>query len=86
VEQALRVAVYLVLGFFAHGAVMKWYYRWRLRRVRAEIAALEEATRVKLIDNYTHHSRLRILQKIAQRLQERLDPSGEKTIPGRQDE
>ncbi len=66
---------------------MKWYYRWRLRRVRAEIAALEEATRAKLIDNYTHHSRLRILQRIAQRLQERLDPTAEKTVPDkRQDE
>lgn len=64
---------------------MKWYYRWRLRRVRAEIAALEEATRAKLIDNYTHHSRLRILQKIAQRLQERIEPPGAKSSSGKPD-
>lgn len=71
------------MDFFADGAAMKWYYRWRLRRVRAEIAALEEATRAKLIDNYTHHSRLRILQRIAQRLQERLEPPAGKMTPGR---
>lgn len=65
---------------------MKWYYRWRLRRVRAEIAALEEATRAKLIDNYTLHSRLRILQRIAQRLQERLEPPASKIAPGRQED
>lgn len=66
---------------------MKWYYRWRLRRVRAEIAALEEATRAKLIDNYTHHSRLRILQRIAERLQERLGtPAGASSNEKREDE
>lgn len=65
---------------------MKWYYRWRLRRVRAEIAALEEATRARLIDNYTHHSRLRILQRIAQRLQERLEPTAGTVVHGKQED
>jgi len=65
---------------------MKWYYRWRLRRVRAEIAALEEATQAKLVDTYTHHSRLRILQRIAERLQERLEPDGVKGRPGKQED
>lgn len=65
---------------------MKWYYRWRLRRVRAQIAALEEATQAKLIDNYTHHSRLRILQRIAQRLQERLESTAGRSTPGKQED
>ncbi|HEY4542472.1 MAG TPA: hypothetical protein VIG66_08895 [Noviherbaspirillum sp.] len=51
---------------------MKWYYEWRLRRVRAQIASLEEETRARLIDDYTAHSRLRVLRSLATGLQKRL--------------
>lgn len=51
---------------------MKWFYEWRLRRVRAEISALEEATRARLLDDYTGHSRLRVLKRMANNLQQRL--------------
>ena len=51
---------------------MKWFYEWRLKRVRAEISALENATKVRLLDDYTGHSRLRVLQKVAGSLQKRL--------------
>lgn len=51
---------------------MKWFYEWRLRRVRAEISALEEATRARLLDDYTGHSRLRVLKRVANSLQQRL--------------
>lgn len=51
---------------------MKWFYEWRLRRVRAEIAALEEMTRVKLQDDYTGHSRLRVLLRMQESLQRKL--------------
>lgn len=52
--------------------MMKWFYEWRLRRVRAEIAALEEMTRVKLQDDYTGHSRLRVLLRVQESLQRKL--------------
>ncbi len=51
---------------------MKWYYEWKLRKVRAEIASLEEQTRVRLQDDYTAHSRLRVLYRLAGSLQMRL--------------
>ncbi|WP_136419733.1 hypothetical protein [Herbaspirillum sp. ST 5-3] len=51
---------------------MKWFYEWRLKRVRAEISALEEATHVKLLDDYTGHSRLRVLLRVAESLEEKL--------------
>lgn len=51
---------------------MKWYYEWRLNRVRAEISALKEATQVRLLDDYTGHSRLRVLNRVAGSLQQRL--------------
>ncbi len=51
---------------------MKWFYEWRLKRVRAEISALESATKVRLLDDYTGHSRLRVLYKVAGSLQKRL--------------
>lgn len=51
---------------------MKWFYEWRLKRVRAEIAALEETTRVKLLDDYTGHSRLRVLRRMQESLQRKL--------------
>lgn len=51
---------------------MKWFYEWRLKRVRAEISALENATKVRLQDDYTGHSQLRVLHKMANSLQLRL--------------
>ena len=51
---------------------MKWFYEWRLKRVRAEIATLESATKVRLLDDYTGHSRLRVLYKMASNIQMRL--------------
>ncbi len=51
---------------------MKWFYEWRLRKVRAEISALEESTHVKLLDDYTGHSRLRVLNRIANSLEKKL--------------
>ncbi len=51
---------------------MKWYYEWKLRRVRAEIAALEEQTRPRLREDYTANSRLRVLYRLAATLQDRL--------------
>lgn len=41
---------------------MKWFVVWRLRRIRAKIAALEEVTRAQLVGEYTAHSRLRVLR------------------------
>lgn len=52
--------------------MMKWYYEWRLNRVRAEISVLREATQVKLKDDYTGHSRLRVLDRVAGSLQKKL--------------
>lgn len=66
---------------------MKWYYEWRLNRVRAEISALKEATQVRLLDDYTGHSRLRVLTRVAGSLQQRLarysdtSPNTSRTIP-----
>jgi hypothetical protein len=51
---------------------MKWYYEWRLSRIRAEISALRESTQVKLLEDYTGHSRLRVLDRVAGSLQQRL--------------
>ena len=51
---------------------MKWFYEWRLKRVRAEISAVEDATKVRLLDDNTGHSRLRVLYKMASNLQLRL--------------
>lgn len=51
---------------------MKWYYEWRLNKVRAEISALKETTQVRLKDDYTGHSRLRVLTRMAGSLQQRL--------------
>lgn len=51
---------------------MKWFYEWRLKRVCAEIAALEETTKVRLLDDYTGHSRLRVLRRMQDSLQRKL--------------
>lgn len=51
---------------------MKWYYEWRLNKVRAEISVLREATQAKLLEDYTAHSRLRVLDRVAAGLQQRL--------------
>lgn len=55
---------------------MKWYYEWRLRRVRAKIAALQEATQPRLKENYTDHSRLRVLSRVESGLLQRLAGDG----------
>lgn len=51
---------------------MKWFYEWRLNKVRAEISALEETTQARLLEDYTGHSRLRVLNRVAGNLQQRL--------------
>lgn len=64
---------------------MKWYYVWRLNRVRAEIAVLEQETRFRLAEDYTAHSRVRVLTRLAEGLERRLakypgyPATGEKT-------
>ncbi|HJV49985.1 MAG TPA: hypothetical protein VJ652_00895 [Noviherbaspirillum sp.] len=52
--------------------VMKWYYEWRLNKVRAEISVLREATQARLQEDYTAYSRLRVLDRVAGSLQQRL--------------
>jgi hypothetical protein len=52
--------------------MMKWYYEWKLNSVRAKIAALEEQTKMRLLDDYTGHSRLRVLNRLADSLEKRL--------------
>ena len=60
-------------GFLQGGIdVMKWYYMWRLNRVRATIAMLENETRASLAEDYTAHSRLRVLTRLAEGLEQRL--------------
>lgn len=51
---------------------MKWYYEWRLNKVRAEISALKAANQVRLQDDYTGYSRLRVLNRVEGSLQQRL--------------
>lgn len=51
---------------------MKWYYTWRLQRVRAKISELESETRARLAEDYTGHSRLRVLTRLAEGLEKRL--------------
>jgi hypothetical protein len=76
VEQTSRPPVYPcnVLNIFCYDGLnaMKWYYEWRLNKVRATISALEAETRVRLVDDYTTHSRLRVLTRLADGLQHRL--------------
>lgn len=62
---------------------MKWFYEWRLKRVRSKISALENATKIRLQDDYTSHSRLRVLQKVEVSLQKRLGKYAE--IPVRKE-
>lgn len=50
----------------------KWYYAWRLNKVRAEISLLKDATQARLQDDYTAYSRLRVLERIASNLQQKL--------------
>ena len=51
---------------------MKWYYKWKLNRIHAEINDLQRQIDVPLLDNYTAHSKLRSLSRLAVCLQERL--------------
>lgn len=57
---------------------MKWYYKWKLNRIQAEMSSIKKSIDLPLIDNYTGYSRLRSLSRIAVRLEERLAkyPSG----------
>lgn len=60
---------------------MDWYYRWRLKRVRAEIAMLEGETRRRLGEDYTPHSRLRVLMRLAEGFEQRLRKSPDDSAP-----
>jgi hypothetical protein len=51
---------------------MKWYYEWRLKRVRSKIQALEQETSARLAEDYTAHSQLRVLVRLADGLQQKL--------------
>lgn len=51
---------------------MKWYYKWKLNKIHAEIEVLKESTQSRLRENYTDQSRLRILNRIAGSLETRL--------------
>ena len=51
---------------------MKWYYRFKLRKMLAEIEALKRSTEASLVENYTDRARLRTLNVLAARLEQRL--------------
>lgn len=51
---------------------MKWYYRFKLNKMEAEIERLRKATESSLADNYTDHLRLRSLSRLAELLRQRL--------------
>lgn len=51
---------------------MKWYYKWKLNKIRAEIDKLRDETQSRLLDNYTDHLRLRSLTRLEEYLQERV--------------
>ncbi len=60
---------------------MKWYCMWRLNRVRASIAKLENETRAELAEDYTAHSRLRVLMRLAEGFEQRLGKSSGSVPP-----
>jgi hypothetical protein len=64
-----------ILDSFAYDRsdAMKWFYKWRLNKVRAEIAALKKSTETRLKDDYTGHSRLRVLICMERSLKQRLE-------------
>jgi cell fate (sporulation/competence/biofilm development) regulator YmcA (YheA/YmcA/DUF963 family) len=51
---------------------MKWYYKRKLKKIEKEIKALQDIASYPLVDDYMANSRLRILNRLAQHLQERL--------------
>jgi hypothetical protein len=51
---------------------MKWYYRWKLKRIQKQIDVLQDLSSHPLTDDYTANSQLRILKRLAAHLQERL--------------
>jgi hypothetical protein len=51
---------------------MKWYYKFKLNKIEAEIERLKKATESSLADNYTDHLRLRSLNRLAEFLMQRL--------------
>ncbi len=51
---------------------MKWYYRWKLKKIRKKISVLKELSSYTLVEDYTANSRLRILGRLEQHLEQRL--------------
>lgn len=51
---------------------MKWYYKWKLRKIQKEIQKLQEQSNYRLVEDYTPNSRLRILDRLEKHLQEQL--------------
>jgi hypothetical protein len=51
---------------------MKWYYKWKLKKIQKEINQLQELSRYTLIEDYTPNSRLRILDRMEKHLQQQL--------------
>lgn len=54
---------------------MKWYYRWKLRKIQKEINQLQELSNHRLVEDYTPNSRLRILDRLEKHLQDQLAQS-----------
>jgi hypothetical protein len=54
---------------------MKWYYKWKLKRIQKEINQLQEQSNYRLIEDYTPNSRLRILDRMEKYLQKQLEQS-----------
>lgn len=54
---------------------MKWYYRWKLKKIQKEIHHLQELKNHRLVEDYTPNSRLRILDRLEKHLQEQLEQS-----------
>lgn len=51
---------------------MKWYYKWKLKKIQKEISELQKLSNHRLVEDYTPNSRLRILDRLEKRLQEQL--------------
>lgn len=51
---------------------MKWYYRWKLKKIRKKISVLRQLSSYTLTEDYTANSRLRILSRLEQHLEQQL--------------
>jgi hypothetical protein len=51
---------------------MKWYYRWQLKKIRRKISVLKQLSSYTLVEDYTANSRLRILSRLEQHLEQQL--------------